>query len=553
MKEYFIREIEVISAVHIIAIIFAVIFLTIFYIRLKPASYTKAFFVLQLSIIGWMFFKILKTVAPNVTMRWTFVVCYYFCICVLEVSLLLFSYSYCKGEKLAPTFRYALFLLASIQFMVIITNPFHYLFYRDFDFTDDHFGILFYVHALIQYILVIISYYYGYLAFKIKMKKLNYFYKICIALAIFIPISIHLLYVTRKIFPLFIYYDWVIFDISPITFLVSVSMFLIITMQRNFLDLKPLLKYEIIDKMDTAICLLDGYSNIIYANQNSLDLLNDTQINILKAELRNTFLGQNSGIITCQDKQVSFHSSESINKFSAYKLLTLNDVTDLLLLEKEIKGQQEILNYRNKVLKEDIFELRESSKIGARKYIARELHDIIGHSLVVAIKSLESALLYWDSEPQYAEDARIKSLNALEQGLEEMEKISLNKNRSSSLQSELLEMLNQVDFTGINSRLLVKGNLSILLPKISATTKRICQELLTNVLKHSQASEVLLQLNLNTSNLTIRVIDNGIGVDSISSGNGLQGILERAKELGGSAEFSSVKGDGFTAVVVIPM
>ncbi len=546
-----VREIETICLTHIIAIIFALIFLTIFYIRLKPAVYTRSFLIVQISIIGWMLFKVLKTVAPNVTMRWTFVVCYYFFICVLEVSLLLSSYSYYKGKKLASKLRCALYLLAAIQFLIVLTNPWHYLFYRDFDFFDDHFGVLFYVHAFIQYILLMISYYYGYLTFSIKIKKLNCFYKICVALAIFIPISIHILYITRKIFPLFEYYNWVIFDISPLTFLLSVVMFLIITMQRNFLDLKPLLKYEIIEEMNTSICLLDGYNNVIYANQNSKKLFDTEDISEMQTNFKALNLADGLGILNYNDKKIRFKSRLSVNRFSKYKLITFNDITKLLLVENEILEQQEILNYRNKLLKENIFELREASKLGARKYIARELHDIIGHSLVVGIKSLESALLYWQSEPEYVNDAREKALEALEQGIKEMEKISQDEANSFSLRSELEEMLNHMKFTGIESRLIINGDLKGLSPQTLLTARRICQELLTNVLKHSHASEVLLNISVNAGELTIRVIDNGIGGSDFKIANGLQGIKERVKEFGGKAKFNSLKGEGFTAVIVL--
>jgi len=86
---------------------------------------------------------------------------------------------------------------------------------------------------------------------------------------------------------------------------------------------------------------------------------------------------------------------------------------------------------------------------------------------------------------------------------------------------------------------------------------RICQELLTNVARHAQATAVTLDLQRKDSSIVLRVRDNGRGIapEQVSSSRslGILGMRERVLAFGGSVEIAGADGKGTQADVIIPI
>ena len=86
---------------------------------------------------------------------------------------------------------------------------------------------------------------------------------------------------------------------------------------------------------------------------------------------------------------------------------------------------------------------------------------------------------------------------------------------------------------------------------------RICQEALTNVARHANASHVNINLKQSAGNLTLEVRDNGVGLSeseiSDPASLGLLGMRERALFLGGRLSISGPQGDGTTVTISIPL
>lgn len=92
-------------------------------------------------------------------------------------------------------------------------------------------------------------------------------------------------------------------------------------------------------------------------------------------------------------------------------------------------------------------------------------------------------------------------------------------------------------------------------PVVESAVFRICQEALTNVRKHSQASQAVIELVEDDESVRLSVSDNGRGFDMAGvSGKtfGLQGIRERTRLLGGQAHIESAPGEGTRVSVVLP-
>ena len=82
---------------------------------------------------------------------------------------------------------------------------------------------------------------------------------------------------------------------------------------------------------------------------------------------------------------------------------------------------------------------------------------------------------------------------------------------------------------------------------------RITQEWLTNIAKHAGATEVLVSLRCEASNLILRIRDNGSGFepDVVRKGLGIRGIEERARMIGASLDIDSSVGAGATLTLVL--
>ncbi|MBN2883019.1 MAG: hypothetical protein JXN10_05790, partial [Clostridia bacterium] len=151
MKEIAKVEILTICAWQLGALMAVLIAFVILYIKANRTETLKAFFSILAAIGLWLTGKILKTVAPTIELRWSFIVIYYFAICWLEVALLEFGYTYNRGRNMVTKKRLLLYILPTVQFFIVATNPLHHLFYSEFTFFSDQFGPLFYVHIVIEY------------------------------------------------------------------------------------------------------------------------------------------------------------------------------------------------------------------------------------------------------------------------------------------------------------------------------------------------------------------------------------------------------------------
>ncbi|MCP4419647.1 MAG: sensor histidine kinase, partial [Chloroflexi bacterium] len=92
--------------------------------------------------------------------------------------------------------------------------------------------------------------------------------------------------------------------------------------------------------------------------------------------------------------------------------------------------------------------------------------------------------------------------------------------------------------------------------KLETGLYRITQEALNNILKHAQASQVSLSLQQNGEQIQLEIMDDGIGFDpklQPQHGYGLQGMRERAEQLGGSFSLQSKPQSGTKIIVEAPI
>jgi signal transduction histidine kinase len=198
-----------------------------------------------------------------------------------------------------------------------------------------------------------------------------------------------------------------------------------------------------------------------------------------------------------------------------------------------------------------------------RASIARELHDIVAHSVSVMLVGVRGARDVLRSDPDVADATLAKVETSAEQSLAELRRIlSLLREPAHGAESRPQPSLAQLDQLVAEYR---DAGLQVALERIGTqrplpsgfelSVYRIVQEALTNVLKHAHPKRVVVTLAFRDSRLDLEVIDDGSPQhqDAVVPGHGLVGMRERVALLGGEFEASHRAGGGFRVAARLPV
>jgi signal transduction histidine kinase len=197
-----------------------------------------------------------------------------------------------------------------------------------------------------------------------------------------------------------------------------------------------------------------------------------------------------------------------------------------------------------------------------RARIARELHDILSHSVSVMVVQAGAERLALGT----ARAAPGEALAAIEktgrQALAEMRRL-LGLLRADDeppahapqpTVAELDGLVSQVRESGLPVDLLVHGEPTSLPPGVAVSAYRIVQEALTNVLKHAGPASARVVVRYGDHALELEVADDGRGAnDAADIGHGLVGMRERVALYGGDFDAGPRNGGGFVVRARLPL
>jgi signal transduction histidine kinase len=198
-----------------------------------------------------------------------------------------------------------------------------------------------------------------------------------------------------------------------------------------------------------------------------------------------------------------------------------------------------------------------------RASIARELHDIVAHSVSVMLVGVRGARDVLRTAPDAADDTLARVERSGEQSLAELRRIlALLREPQQTAEShpqpslaELDELVASYRTAGLPARLEVIGEPMPLPSGVELSIYRIVQEALTNALKHSDPTNVTVTLAFRDSRLELEVVDDGTTAtpDAATAGQGLIGMRERLALLGGELEIGPREGGGFRVAARLPV
>lgn len=193
--------------------------------------------------------------------------------------------------------------------------------------------------------------------------------------------------------------------------------------------------------------------------------------------------------------------------------------------------------------------LRESTKLGERIRISRELHDSVGHHLTALCLHLEAALnCPVDHQSEGIQRAQVAARSALKEVRSVVS--ATDEGADIHLHSALRLLAEGIPRLRLN--LSVPEELRITDVARANAVLRCVQEITTNTLKHSDASNLWITLRLNQGSIEIEARDDGQSTRIAAAGFGLTNMKRRFEELGGAVSFETMEREGLMVRAWLP-
>jgi two-component system sensor histidine kinase DesK len=213
------------------------------------------------------------------------------------------------------------------------------------------------------------------------------------------------------------------------------------------------------------------------------------------------------------------------------------------------------LRIRNDQLREARKELAELAVAEERERFARDLHDLLGHSLsVIALKAeLAGRLLPERVDEAATEIAELESV--ARSALTEV-RDAVSGYRQPTLDGELEGARMALSAAGIDTAVVrAPGKLD---PTVESVLAWAVREGATNVIRHSRARRCTVRISSGSEDAAVEVVDDGAGpvvsgVNGNGDGHGLEGLAERARLMGGGVEAGARPGGGYRLAVRVPL
>jgi signal transduction histidine kinase len=220
----------------------------------------------------------------------------------------------------------------------------------------------------------------------------------------------------------------------------------------------------------------------------------------------------------------------------------LRDLTAQLELEREERARTAVAEERNR--------------------IAREMHDVVAHSVSVMVVQSQAAQRLLEGEQRVARQALGSIETTGRQALTEMRRLLGTLRRTDAELAlspqpslrRLEDLIEQVRKAGLPVELRVEGEAASLPPGVDLSAYRIVQEALTNTLKHAGPSHAKVVVHYRDDELEVEVTDDGAGNgNGGGSGQGMIGMRERVVLYGGILESGKKVGGGYVVRARLPL
>lgn len=271
-----------------------------------------------------------------------------------------------------------------------------------------------------------------------------------------------------------------------------------------------------------------------------------------------------------KNMEVEYKRKRNQNLFLATFSILLLTVFIVYIMLKSSKRKRQLAEQELKIKKQEFIQQLKTQELNGidaiidaqekeQSRIADDLHDNLG-SKIATLKLYIQEISTEKNDAIEKENLLNKLMNLAEDAYKEVRKIAHDKNSGALINKGLIPSIKtiaheisiseklQIEVININVNKRIKNNIEI-------QVFRIVQELLTNIIKHAEASEVTIQFSEDEEILNVMVEDNGLGFNTneIVYGLGLTNIEKRLEKIDGSIVIDSTVGNGTTIILNIPL
>jgi two-component system sensor histidine kinase DesK len=224
-------------------------------------------------------------------------------------------------------------------------------------------------------------------------------------------------------------------------------------------------------------------------------------------------------------------------------------VNDFVVGVVSIGGR--LLFITNRLLVRAQDEMAQLAVAEERLRVARDLHDVLGQNLTLAV--LKSELVARDlplDTPTALRQTQAEVAASLRQALDDVRSVVAGYRRTD-LRTELAAARSAL--AAANIELSVSDELGAVPAVQDAVLAWALRESVTNVVRHSRSKSCAIRLRRETVSAVLEVADDGLGAIAHQNGSGLAGIAERAVAVGGSLSANRIEDRGFQVRVSVPV
>lgn len=245
--------------------------------------------------------------------------------------------------------------------------------------------------------------------------------------------------------------------------------------------------------------------------------------------------------------------------FFSFSLVSLSIAFMMYSKNKTTQHINEELKNANEQLKKYASTVEENAVLRERNRLAKDVHDTLGQTLSILITLLQVSILACRSDPKEAEYNLNNALKITQDGLNEVRRsisgLIPKKLEENNLFDALESLVTDFGCSGLEVELSVNKFVQNIDTSYKEVIYRICQEALTNSIKHGKATKANIIIKFSDNFISLFIFDNGKGCKSINTkkGFGLHGMKQRIKKLNGELKFGSSDENGFSIHVELPL
>jgi len=480
-------------------------------------------------------------------------------------------------------FKSILILFPAICYVFLLTNETHHLFYIDVIFKTKLIrGPVFWIHTAESYFCIIT----GTIFFLKTLKKVG---KALFVIALLFPLAANVLMLTdvlpnRE------------FDITAQVLLITMIIFGIVVYQKKFLNLIPVAARHFIENMSDGIVIIDNENTVVGLNDAINAMFPGLDLKMYDSVLKLSGFIKNNASGDIRDIMVNALESGKIagpakgklevNGISAYmeivsltgfnrsnngRIVIIEDRSEEQQLLDEIRNKNVLLTYANERLvlanrmltdanhrlEEYSITAEELAVTRERNRIGREVHDTVGHTLTLLIALAENVKTRLENSQEELKNMLDRIIEISRQALNDIRSCLKGMcgefSKNTNLADWLKDLSNDYISSGTKIEVSISENLPVLDTSRAMAIFRICQESITNAIRHGQAKTVNIIIKGHSKGIRLYIFDDGKGCSNIVKGYGLTGMEERVAKLGGNISFGSDGEKGFNIIANLPV